>query len=64
MQQIKFFKINELKESLEHLRSDSSIKRETHDKSVVVEWLPRSAIDIMGGSKVKIMGIDLNYKCV
>ena len=38
--------------------------RETHNKSVIVEWLPRSAIDIICGSKVKIMGIDLNYKCV
>ena len=37
--------------------------RETHDKNIIVEWLPRSAIDIMGGSKVKIMGIDFNYKC-
>ena len=38
--------------------------KETHDEDVIVKLIPKSNIDIMCGTKVKIMGMDLKYKCV
>ena len=53
------------REQLPSLRVYEQIHpKETHDKDVIVELIPKSNIDIMCGTKVKIMGMDLRYKCV
>ena len=38
--------------------------REIHPEDIIVELLEKERIDIMCGSKVKIMGENLSYKCV
>ena len=53
------------REQLPSLRVFEQIQpKETHDEDVIVELIPKTNVDIMCGTKVKLMGIDLKYKCV
>ena len=39
-------------------------EEEEHDVENIVETLPKTAIDIVCGTKIKIMGYELKHKCV
>ena len=39
-------------------------QKEIHSNKIIVAHVPKSSIDIMCGTKIKVMGPDLEFKCV